>query len=35
MDRMDDSWQTRVWEKHPGGDLWSIDDPSLPVGPGA
>ena len=35
MDRMDDNWQTRVWEKHPGGDLWSIDDPSLPVGPGA
>jgi hypothetical protein len=35
MDRMDDNWQTRVWEKHPGGDLWSIDDPSLPVGQGA
>jgi hypothetical protein len=35
MDRMDDKWETRVWEKHPGGDLWSIDDPSLPAGPGA
>jgi len=35
MDRMDDKWQPRVWEKHPGGDLWSIDDPNLPVGPGA
>ena len=35
MDRMDDRWETRIWEKHPGGDLWSIDDPSLPRGAGA
>ncbi len=26
MDHMDDNWQTRVWEKHPGGDLWSLAD---------
>ena len=25
MDRMDDNWQTRVWEKHPGGDLWALE----------
>jgi catechol 2,3-dioxygenase-like lactoylglutathione lyase family enzyme len=26
MDRMDDNWQMRVWDKHPGGDLWALDD---------
>jgi catechol 2,3-dioxygenase-like lactoylglutathione lyase family enzyme len=35
MDRMDDKWQTRVWEKHPGGDLWSMDEPFQAIGQGA
>jgi Glyoxalase/Bleomycin resistance protein/Dioxygenase superfamily len=33
MDHMDDNWQTRVWEKHPGGDLWALGDAPFLQGP--
>lgn len=29
MDRMDDSWEPRVWEQSPGFSLWSLDDGAM------
>lgn len=25
IDHMDDSWEARIFEKHPGGDIWSLE----------
>ena len=29
MDRMDDSWEPRIWDESPGFSLWSLDDASM------
>jgi hypothetical protein len=36
MDRMDDNWEPRVWEKNPGFSLWTVEgSPDLPANPQA
>ena len=36
MDRMDDSWEPRIWEKSPGFSLWTVEGtPDLPASPQA
>ncbi len=29
MDRMDDSWEPRIWDESPGFALWTVDDATL------